>query len=169
MDLDPLDDGTWDIDRRLWVVSRHDERGYLVGGSSTLGRFSVFWPEDGAAYSCSVSELSTCSALASSWLHGYLEGQRPAHWFSKSYDPNDPDDPRAGIHARALTMFNRTGAWRRESGQRCAQCGSPFHPKRPPYRALPSDPAGDVCFSCNPVPLDALWPRVDDDASGEQE
>jgi hypothetical protein len=162
---DPLDDGTWDIDRRLWVVSRNETGlgGYITGGGFTFpGRFYVFWTNQRAAYSTSLSDIGTCSVESSYWLHGFLVGQHPGPWFSKAFDKHDDSDPRYQIYESALQMFTLTGVWRTRSEPVfcCAQCGSPFHPENPLPRALPSNPAGEVCFTCHPVSLDGLWPRV---------
>jgi hypothetical protein len=66
------------VDERLWVVDESGNRGYLAENPHTfVGRFTVFWPHLGGAYSASVQELSACSNLADVWLRGYLAGSEP--------------------------------------------------------------------------------------------
>jgi len=151
--FDPLEDGPWDLDRRLWVNSDQGDHGYIAAGTSRNGRFSVYRESEGAVYACAIWQIESCSPVASAWLHGYLEGQRPTPWFSDPFDPKDLEDPRNVAYENALLMFRWTGVWRSDRDQVCGECGASFHPEGGTHRALPSNPVGDVCFTCRPVAL----------------
>lgn len=149
------------------VSPRYGHRGFIVGGGWThSGRFLVRWDSLDAAYSCSLSDIRSCSVESGYWLEGFLNGQRPTPWFSDDFDLSS-SDPRTDIYWSAIRMFRRTGVWRETPGFDCVRCGSPFHPTGLDVpRALPSNPGGELCFSCQPIALESLWPRVDKAANG---